>query len=142
VVTGGLGAATDGVGEGLGPTLAAAENAGGGLASDLARLAEQHITDTGDTVLGRFPGYITKALSKGASYFDIGSEWDRLLAEGVDPWDLNQHFLDTRIAAGDRMLLSVPKNDVLPGTYLAREIGYLVDNGYRWVNQWALKPGG
>lgn len=93
-------------------------------------------------MLGRFPGYITKAISKDASYFDIGSEWDRLVAEGVDPWDLNQYFLDTRIAAGDRVLLSVPKTEIPPGTYLAREVQYLIENGYSWVNQWALKPGG
>jgi hypothetical protein len=55
VVIGGASFASDGAAEGLGPALAAAENAGGGLASDLALLAEQHITDTGDTVLGRFP---------------------------------------------------------------------------------------
>ena len=56
------------------------------------------------------PATSPRLYSKGASYFDIGSEWDRLIAEGKDPWELNQHFLDTRIAAGDRMLLSVPKN--------------------------------
>lgn len=39
-------------------------------------LALQNMTDSGDTVLGRYPGYINKANSRGASYFDIGDEWD------------------------------------------------------------------
>jgi hypothetical protein len=31
---------------------------------------------------------------------------------------------------------------VLAGSYLERELNYLVnEKGYQWVNQWALKPG-
>jgi RHS repeat-associated protein len=113
-----------------------------GLSDDLARLANQHVTNSGDTVLGRYPGYITKANAEDASYFDIGEDWDALAAHGQDPWALNQHFLDGRIAAGDRILLSTPKGDIVPGTYLAREVQYLISNGYRWTNQWSLRPGG
>ena len=124
--------------------LATGEASSSALTTDQMSLAEQHVTNSGDTVLGRYPGYITKATSRGASYFDIGSEWDNMAAQGADPWPLNQYFLDTRIAAGDRVLLSVPKNEILPGTYLQAEVDYLTapDNGYRWLNQWALRPGG
>ncbi len=82
------------------------------LTPDLMDLATQHVTGSGDTVLGRFPGYIAKATSKGGSYFDIGSKWDDLSSAGIDPWELNKYFLDTRIAAGDRILLSVPNYDI------------------------------
>lgn len=119
-----------------------------GLSPDLAKLATQHVTNSGDTVLGRFVpgggGYIGKAISKGASYFDIGSKWDDLVAQGVDPWSLNKYFLDTRIAAKDRILLSIPKAqiDSLDKTaYLSREIDYLTSKGYHYVNQWSLRPG-
>lgn len=122
--------------------VASAANSGVRLSDDYASLATQHVTNSGDTVLGSFPGYIDKANANGASYFDVGSEWDNIVARGDDPWALNQHFLDDRIGAGDRMLLSVARQDIRPGSYLAREVGYLKDNGYQWVNQWALMPKG
>ncbi len=52
------------------------------LSAQHRALALQNLTDSGDTVLGRYPGYIDKANSRGASYFDIGDEWDRLAAQG------------------------------------------------------------
>ncbi|WP_200829696.1 ALF repeat-containing protein, partial [Cellulomonas algicola] len=119
-----------------------AANAGTHLSDEYLDLALKHVTDSGDTVLGRFPQYIDKAQARGASYFDIGGAWDDVIARGDDPWSLNVAFLDDRIAAGDRMLLSVPKQDVLPGTYLSKEIQYLLDHGYVWVNQWSLVPRG
>jgi RHS repeat-associated protein len=117
--------------------------AGSGLTSVLKNFATQHVTGSGDTVLGRFSGYIDKAQASGASYFDIGPMWGTLKTLGIDPWTLNKYFLDTRIAAGDRILLSVPKNDIPLTGYLRQEINYLTDpvtGGYRWVNQWALVP--
>jgi hypothetical protein len=49
-------------------------------------------------------------------------------------WWAEALFLDTRIAVGDRVLLSVPKGDIRPASYLSREIQYLTSNGYRWTN--------
>lgn len=117
-----------------------AANAGSGLSDDVVGLAERNITNSGDTVLGHFPGYIAKANSKGASYFDIGDAWNGLTP--AQRWSANTHFLDTRIAAGDRVLLSVPKGDIRPGSYLAQEVQHLTSNGYRWTNQWSLVPRG
>jgi hypothetical protein len=111
-----------------------------GLSDDVVGLATRNITNSGDTVLGHFPGYLTKANSKGASYFDIGDAWNGLTPS--QRWAANTHFLDTRIAAGDRVLLSVPKGDIRPGSYLAQEVQYLTSNGYRWTNQWSLVPRG
>jgi RHS repeat-associated protein len=112
------------------------------LSDEQIALATQHVTNSGDTVLGHFPGYIEKASDRGSSYFDVGGEWDAIVARGEDPWAYNQAFLDSRIAAGDRMLLSVVKQDIRPGSYLEREIQYLMSNGYGWTNQWALAPKG
>ncbi|MBB5788752.1 DUF6531 domain-containing protein [Jiangella mangrovi] len=114
-----------------------------GLTDEQIQLATQHVTNSGDTVLGRHPGYINKAEARGASYFDIGKQkWDEYTAQGFDPWALNVYFLDDRIAAGDRILLSVPKGEIPLGGYLQREIDYLLANGYQWVNQWSLRPRG
>jgi len=58
-------------------------------------------------------------------------------------WAVNTHFLDVISARGNRVLLSLPKQDIRPGSYLADEVGYLTqEKGYVWVNQWALRPGG
>ena len=56
-------------------------------------------------------------------------------------WAANQHFLDIIAKRGNRVLLSVPKTEISPTSYLAREVQYLVnERGYVWVNQWALRP--
>jgi hypothetical protein len=108
------------------------------LASNrIVNLAEANITNSGKTVLGHFPGYIDKAKAKGASFFDIGDAWDSLT--GAQRWAANTHFLDKIADAGDQVLLSLPKGQIREGSYLAREIDYLINvKGYKWINQWAL----
>ena len=49
------------------------------------------------------------AISRGASYFDIGADWVRLVGEGIDLWDLSVGFRNAIAESGDRVLLSVPK---------------------------------
>lgn len=111
------------------------------VADEYATLPLQHITNSGDTVLGH-KGWIAKAQARGASYFDIGNQWNVIADRGGSPWFLNRAFLDDRIAAGDRVLVSVPKGRIEEISYLTEEIEYLLENGYQWVNQWALKPKG
>jgi RHS repeat-associated protein len=108
----------------------------------IKRLAESHITSSGDTVLGHLSpnNYIDKAKRLGASYFDIGAVWNTLTE--TQRWHANSHFLDIIAARGDRVLLSVPSYSMKRPSYLEREVDYLVnEKGYQWVNQWALKPG-
>ena len=116
--------------------------AGTRLSPKVKRLAEQHLTGSGKTVLGSFAGpknYIAKAKERGASYFDIGDEWNRLTP--AQRTAANDHFLDRISAARDQVLLSTPKTRIEPGTALAHEVQYLVkQKNYRWVNQWSLKP--
>lgn len=97
--------------------------------------------DRGTTVLGRFPGYITKAQARGASYLDIGDAWNAL--SPAERTAAKNHFLDVIASRGDRVLLSVPKGEVPDTGPLADEVAYLTgDKGYIWVNQWSLRPGG
>ncbi|GGF35554.1 putative T7SS-secreted protein [Williamsia phyllosphaerae] len=113
------------------------------LPDDLKKLAEQHITNNGTTVLGGFPKYIKVAIEHDASYFSVGDMWDKIIADGIDPWLLNEHFLDNRIAAGDRMIIA-PKDGVTipPTSYLRREIDYLLDHGYTWADRFLMHPPG
>jgi hypothetical protein len=61
---------------------------------------------------------------------------------GVDPWIANQHFLNGRIAAGDEVLSVVPRGKVRLGTYLSKEIAYLRNHGYDWIDDLTLRKVG
>jgi hypothetical protein len=104
---------------------------------NLVQLSEAHITDTGETVLGSYPGYIIKARARGASYFDIENAWNVITNE--QRLSANHHFLDVISSRGDKVLLSIRKGLIQPNTWLSKEIYYLrMYKGYKWVNQWAL----
>ena len=107
---------------------------------EIMKLALSNVKDTGVTVLGPYNPpevrYITKALRKNASYFDLGSKWNDIIKAGGDPWKYNQALI---IRKGDRVLLSIPKTGIRSRTFLKREIDYLLSNGYRWKNQWMLE---
>ena len=109
--------------------------------SDIKKLAEMHITNTGKTVLGHYDpvtgGYIAKAQRINASYFDIGKAWD--LLSPAERKAANIHFLDIIAERGDQVYLSVPKYQIRPNSSLSFEIDYLIKfKGYVWVNQWSL----
>jgi RHS repeat-associated protein len=98
------------------------------------------------TVLGHFPNknkgeifesYIEKAIRKKANYFNIGDMWNEV-SKVTDPWVLNERFLDVITERGDKILLNVPKNKIRPHSYLEKEIKYLEEYGYKWINQWVL----
>ncbi len=93
-------------------------------------LAEQHIKNTGKTVIGPFNpaevNYIDKANVKDASYFDIGAAWGNL--SDAERWAANRHFLDRIADAGQQVYLSIPKGEVAAGSYLAKEIRLFPDS--------------
>jgi RHS repeat-associated protein len=103
-------------------------------------LAEMNINNSGRTVLGHYEpngGYISKAQKMNASYFDIGDIWNQMDKE--ERWAANTHFLDVIAGKGDQVYLSVPKQNIRPGSYLVDEINYLTkEKGYQWINQWSL----
>jgi len=115
------------------------------IPSELRSLSEAHLTDSGVTVLGSYrppPGYLSyidKAQQRGASYFDIGDAWNNLAPAQREA--ANIHFLDVIGDRGDKVLLSIPKSEIIPGTALHFEIRCLQESlDYRWTNQWSLRP--
>jgi RHS repeat-associated protein len=107
-------------------------------AARLRALSEANISGSGRTVLGHYPGYIDKAQRTGASYFDIGDTWNSLTP--AQRTAANRHFLDKIADAGDQVYLSVSKTKIRPGSSLADEVQYLInERGYQWINQWSLR---
>ncbi|OBF10504.1 hypothetical protein [Mycobacterium sp. ACS4331] len=107
-------------------------------------LTEQHLSGSGETVLGPFaprdggPSYIDVAKERGASYFDLGADWYSYTPQ--QQLAANQHVLDMAIANHDTITLSVPFHKVLPDTYTGAELRYLLDHGYQLVSDTKLVP--
>jgi len=86
-------------------------------------LASLNIDDSAKTVLGSYVpngGYIAKAQKMAANYFDIGDTWNLMSKE--ERWATNTRFLDIIAERGNQVYLSVSKQNIKPGTYLADEI--------------------
>lgn len=114
------------------------------MTQELRALSEQHLTGSGETVLGPFkppkggPSYIDVAQQHGASYFDLGEAWNSL--SPTERLAANQHVLDVAIANRDKITLSVPFYRVNPNTFTAAELRYLEAHGYRRVGDNSLLP--
>jgi len=115
------------------------------MSPQLRTLSEQHLTGSGETVLGPFSpvdggaSYIDVARRQGASYFDIGTDaWNT--ATQTERLAANQHVLDIAIKNNDTITLSVPFRDVEGSTYTAAEIRYLEAHGYRRTGENTLIP--
>lgn len=109
------------------------------VSAEIHKMAVANIKAGGKTVLGHYPGYIEKAKKTGGSYFDVGDAWNTLTDAQRTAAD--RHFLDAVAASGDQIYLSVPKQSIRRGSTLADEVMYLVnEKGYKWINQWSLRP--
>jgi len=83
----------------------------------------------GKTVLGHFPEYRRLGDSLNARTFYIPeAAWNKM--SEAERWAANQKFLDRMISRGDEIILATPLDEVRPGSYLARELEYLVSKGY------------
>jgi hypothetical protein len=111
---------------------------------ELRALSEQHLTESGETVLGPFnnplggPSYVDLARERVASYFDIGDAWNSFTQTQQSA--ANQHVLDIAIANGDTIKLSIPVDMVPDGSYTAAELRYLQSHGYTVVDGYTLIP--
>lgn len=111
---------------------------------ELRALSEQHLTGSGETVLGPFkpasgsPSYIDVARDHGASYFDLGDAWNSLTP--TERLAANQHVLDVAIANRDTIRLSVPFDEIKPSSFTAAEIRYLESHGYQQVSDSIFIP--
>ncbi|MDD4867550.1 MAG: hypothetical protein PHQ28_10685 [Mycobacterium sp.] len=114
------------------------------MTPSLRSLSEQHLTGSGETVLGPFqpqsggPSYIEVAQQHGASYFDMGDAWS--LFTPTEQLAANQHLLDMAIVNRDTVKLSVPFDEIRPTTFTAAEIRYLISHGYRQVDDTTFVP--
>ncbi|MDD7812781.1 hypothetical protein PP713_09445 [Mycobacterium sp. CSUR Q5927] len=114
------------------------------MSPELRILSEQHLTGSGETVLGPFrppvgPSYIEVAQERGASYFDIGQQaWNA--ASEPERLAANQHVLDIAIANRDRITLSVPFRMIRQDSYTGAEIRHLESHGYMRSGNTLIPP--
>ncbi|WIM87101.1 hypothetical protein PT015_19870 [Candidatus Mycobacterium wuenschmannii] len=114
------------------------------MSPELRALSEQHMTDSGEMVLGPFnppgggPSYIQVAEDHGASYFDIGDAWNA--ATPTERLAANQHALDVAIQRGDTITLSIPARMIPEDSYTAAELRYLEAHGYQRSGSNTLIP--
>jgi hypothetical protein len=70
----------------------------------------------------------------------MGDAWHTLTPAQREAGNLR--FLDIAASRGDKIILSVPKSEIIPGTSLEVEVKYLQNSlNYCWVNQWSLRLG-
>jgi RHS repeat-associated protein len=87
-------------------------------------------TGVGKTVLGHYPEYVQLAEQLGARRFHVPLDaWNRMTA--AEQWAANVKFLDRTIRRGDEILLATPLEQVRTGSWLEREIKYLLEKGYQ-----------
>jgi hypothetical protein len=114
------------------------------MSDQLRALSEQHLTGSGETVLGPFrppPGgmsYIELAQQHGASYFDIGNAWDS--ATPIERLAANQHVLDVAIRNRDIVTLSAPFGKIDPNSFTGAELRYFERHGYHRLGDHTLVP--
>jgi hypothetical protein len=100
--------------------------------------------DSGETVLGKYPAYVELSDARNARRFQIPDEaWNRMTPD--EQWAANQKFLDRTIARGDDIVLATPIGpDALPTGYYAKEIDYMLSQGYKVSPDGTrlIKPGG
>jgi len=83
-------------------------------------------------VIGHFPEYVDQAESLGARYFSIPEKvWNSLSPDAQ--WAANQKYLDRAIGQGAEFVLATPRDKIRSGSYLQREVKYLLSNGYEWA---------
>jgi RHS repeat-associated protein len=108
--------------------------------------ATQKIIETGWTVIGKYPQYLSKARELGANVFNIAiDEWNALGSRAAQ-WAKNVEFLDEAIARGDSFRLATPfaQGWAERGTFYKDELVYLLQKGYELVTdvngiEWLVK---
>lgn len=98
------------------------------------RFESDLIATRGTSVLGSYPKYLEKAAELGAKRFNIPTPiWEKM--SDAQRWGANQKFLDRLIQRGDEVILTTPIGKISPGTYLEREVNYLLGKGYQAADQ-------
>lgn len=92
--------------------------------------------------MGKYDGgaetaYTNVAKNMDAQYFQLDN-WEELASKYSDDeiWKINQKFLDIETSSGREIYLSHnPEDYIGDGTFYSKEIQYLIDNGYKFVNE-------
>jgi RHS repeat-associated protein len=83
-------------------------------------------------VIGHYPEYVQLANKLDAKVFSIPQEvWSKM--SPAEQWAANQKFLDRAIAKGAEFILATPIDQVRSGSFLEKEIAYLLSQGYRLI---------
>jgi hypothetical protein len=112
-----------------------------GVKSSLKSAATKIDETKGLAVLGHYPKYLELADELNAKRFNIPIEiWNKMTPE--QQWNANKKFLDRLIVRGDNVRLSVNVKDIHKKSYLAKELDYLREHGYRVSSDgwWLTKP--
>jgi hypothetical protein len=102
-------------------------------------VGEQAATATA-RVIGHYPEYLQVGEAIGAKTFNIPAKvWDAMSV--AERWSANQTFLDRGIREGAEFVLATRRADIRAGSQTAYEVGYLLNNGYKWAeNNMSLIP--
>ena len=58
-----------------------------------------------------------------------------------EQWAANVKFLDRGIAKGAEFIVASPRSAIRESSALAKEVGYLLNNGYEWSKSgWSQTP--
>jgi len=90
------------------------------------------ITNEATRVIGSFPEYLKKASEIGAKTFSLPPKIWNTMSE-AQRWAANQKFLDRGIIEGAQFILESAREVYQYGPYLQKEIIYLLQNGYHFV---------
>jgi hypothetical protein len=94
--------------------------------------AASHAAGATLRVLGHHPEYLRVGEAIGAKAFDIPAKVWQGMSETAQ-WAANQRFLDRGISDGATIILATLRADIRAGSSLAKEVRYLLENGYKWA---------
>jgi len=80
------------------------------------------------TVIGHYPEYLNSSIN-GNRFTMPAGQWSKMSV--AEQWAANRRFLDDAIKRKDVFWLATPLQNVRPGSWYARELAYLMQNGYR-----------
>ena len=86
-----------------------------------------------DRVIGHYPAYAQVAEAMGMKYFSIPTEVWNGMSETAQ-WAANRQFLNEGIAAGAEFVLATRQADIRAGSFLVKEVAYLLKHGYKWAD--------
>ncbi|MGB7606759.1 MAG: RHS repeat-associated core domain-containing protein, partial [Lutisporaceae bacterium] len=87
-------------------------------------------TEIPQKVIGHYPEYVDMSNKLGTKPFSVpGNIWNKMTP--TEQWAANQKFLDRAIAKGSEFNLATPIDKIHSGSYLQKEIEYLISQGYK-----------